>query len=86
MTDESSPAPAPSKHDRFNARLGIALFVLYLAFYAGFVLINAFRPDWMDTIVAAGLNLAVVYGFALIVFAIVLSLIYGVCCRVGGES
>ena len=35
----------------------------------------------METIVLAGLNLAIVYGFGLIVFAIVLALVYGLMCR-----
>ncbi len=82
MTDEPTPSPVPSDHDRYNARLGIFSFLLYLAFYAGFVLINAFRAEWMDMVVLAGLNLAVVYGFALIIVAIVLSMIYGLWCRV----
>lgn len=60
------------------------LFVIYLALYVGFVLINAFAADVMETVVLAGLNLAIVYGFALIVVALVLAGIYGLLCR--GES
>ncbi len=74
--------PEKTLIEQYNARLGIWLFLLYLLFYVGFVLINAFRADWMDAVVFAGLNLAVVYGFALIVVAIVMSFIYGVCCKV----
>lgn len=57
------------------------LFLVYLTLYTGFVLINAFAADKMETIVLAGLNLAIVYGFGLIVFALVLALIYGLMCR-----
>lgn len=64
-----------------NSRLGLSMFSVYLCLYLGFVLINAFRADWMEAIVLAGLNLAVVYGFGLIVAALVLALIYGMLCR-----
>lgn len=86
MTDETACPAVRSANERFNARLGIALFILYLLFYTGFVLINAFQADWMDIIVVAGLNLAIVYGFALIIVAIVMSLIYGLCCRVDSDN
>ena len=66
---------------QFNTRLGLILFTIYLVLYLGFVLINAFAAKLMDTIVLAGLNLAIVYGFALIVFALVLAMIYGCLCR-----
>lgn len=61
-----------------NARLGLVLFGVYAAFYAAFVLINALAADWMDARLFAGLNLAVLSGFGLIVLALVLAMIYGV--------
>lgn len=64
-----------------NARLGIGLFLLYLALYAGFVLLAAFAPHVMERSPAAGVNLAVWYGFGLIVAAIALALIYGWLCN-----
>ena len=77
MTSSDSPSP----ERQFNTRLGLILFVIYLVFYLGFVLINAFAADLMETETLAGLNLAIVYGFALIVVALVMALIYGLCCR-----
>lgn len=71
----------PSAARRWNTRLGLILFFIYLLLYLGFVLISAFAPQQMDQIVAAGLNLAVVYGFALIAIAFVMAMIYGVMCR-----
>ncbi len=71
----------PSAERQFNTRLGLLLFFLYLVFYLGFVLVNAFAADVMDTIALAGLNLAIVYGFGLIVAAFVLAMIYGLMCR-----
>jgi uncharacterized membrane protein (DUF485 family) len=64
-----------------NARLGIVLFFIYLVLYAGFVLLAAFAPDVMERTPAAGVNLAVWYGFGLIAAALVLALIYGWLCR-----
>ena len=72
---------SPSSQRQFNTRLGLILFVVYLAFYLGFVLINAFAANVMETVVVAGLNLAIVYGFGLIVLALLLALIYGGLCR-----
>jgi len=64
-----------------NARYGAILFLAYLLLYGGFVGINAFNPDAMDTIVLAGINLAVIYGLGLILAAFVLALVYGWLCR-----
>lgn len=63
-----------------NTRLGIILFFIYTAFYASYVFVNAFAASWSDWQVIAGLNLAVVWGFALIGLAFVLALIYGYSC------
>ena len=60
-----------------NARLGFALFSIYLILYGGFVFINAFAPSLMELTPLAGVNLAIWYGFGLIVAALVLALIYG---------
>jgi uncharacterized membrane protein (DUF485 family) len=58
--------------------LGLKLFGLYLAAYGAFVGLNAFWPDVMRTPAVAGVNLAVVYGFGLILGAFVLAVIYAV--------
>lgn len=59
------------------SRLGLTLFFIYLAFYLAFVLISAFASHWLEFILPGGLNLAVVYGFGLILLALVLAIIYG---------
>jgi uncharacterized membrane protein (DUF485 family) len=64
-----------------NSRLGLFLFGVYLIIYVGFVLLGAFSPETMEATPWAGVNLAVLFGFGLIVSAIVLSLIYGFLCR-----
>src|SRR5215213_5129687 len=65
-----------------NSRYGIWLFVIYLAFYGGFVLLAAFSPATMARTPWAGVNLAIWYGFALIAAALLLALIYGYLCRI----
>jgi uncharacterized membrane protein (DUF485 family) len=68
-----------------NARLGIVLFFVYLALYGGFVGLAAFAPDLMSRTPAAGVNLAIWYGFGLIAAAIVLALLYGWLCGRASE-
>ena len=67
--------------ERQHSRLGLTLFLLYLCLYGGFVLINTFRPDWMQIRPLAGVNLAILYGFCLILAAFILALIYGIFSR-----
>ena len=74
---DTGPDPA----SRFKSRLGVWMFLAYTLVYAGFVLLNVLNEGHiMQTIVVAGLNLAVVYGMSLIVLALILALIYnGIC-------
>ena len=64
-----------------NNRLGLRLFLLYGLFYLAFVLVTAFAPQLGEWQVVGGLNLAVLWGFALIGLAFVLALIYGMACK-----
>jgi uncharacterized membrane protein (DUF485 family) len=63
-----------------NSRIGLALFTLYLLLYGGFVGLSAFSPAEMERTPLAGVNLAIWYGFGLIIAAIVLALVYGWAC------
>jgi len=60
-----------------NTRLGIILFFIYLALYGVFMLLCALWPWVMEAVLFPGLNVAVFYGLALIVAALVLALLYG---------
>ena len=62
-------------------KLGVILFIVYSLVYAGFVAIGVINYELMGMTVFGRLNLAVVYGFGLIVFAIVLGLIYHFICN-----
>lgn len=64
-----------------NARVGLVLFAVYLALYAGFMGLSAFAHEQMARPVLAGVNLAIIYGFGLIVAALALSLVYMVLVR-----
>ena len=50
------------------------MFILYSIVYAGFVAIGVINYKLMGKIVLGKLNLAVVYGFGLIIFAILLAI------------
>jgi uncharacterized membrane protein (DUF485 family) len=61
--------------ERHNARLGLWLFALYTAFYAGFIVLSAFERQAMAE-VYFGATLSVLYGFFLILSAFVLAMVY----------
>ncbi|MFH0729808.1 MAG: hypothetical protein V2B19_26140 [Pseudomonadota bacterium] len=65
----------------FKTHLGLWMFLFYSLFYAGFVAINLLLPLMMERIVFLGLNLATVYGFALIIVAFIAALVYDGFCR-----
>ncbi|WP_153558747.1 DUF485 domain-containing protein [Roseimaritima sediminicola] len=65
----------------YNQRLGWWLFAVYLVLYVGFMMLCAFSPTVMEWRPLGGLNLAILYGFGLIIAAFVLAMLYGVMCR-----
>ncbi len=65
----------------YKMRLGIRMFIFYALFYASFVAINLLFPPAMGAIVFLGLNLATVYGFLLIIVALIEALIYNYMCH-----
>lgn len=74
---DQSPDPAAG----YKARLGLMLFMVYALLYGGFVAINLTLPALMEVSVVWGINLAVVYGFGLIITALALALVYDALCR-----
>jgi uncharacterized membrane protein (DUF485 family) len=76
-----------NEHDaRRRARYGLWLFSIYLLLYVGFMLLTVFAPDAMDLTPLAGVNLAVLYGFALIATALFLALVYAWLCRTANDD
>lgn len=69
----------------FKTRIGIWMFILYAVAYVGFVFINSFHPHLMASDIG-GSNLAVVYGFGLIIFALMLAFVYNATCSSAEEE
>ena len=65
---------------RYKTRLGLIMLAVYGAIYLAFIIINVAKPKVMGTIVVGGLNLAIIYGFALIVIAFILAIAYNWAC------
>jgi uncharacterized membrane protein (DUF485 family) len=82
-THEEVRDPVVETH---NARLGLFLFAIYLLAYGAYVLINAFWPALMDAVLFAGMNLAVLSGLGLILFALMLAICYALLCRSPGRN
>jgi hypothetical protein len=55
--------------------LGKWFFLIYSLVYGGFIIINVLSPSFMGIDVGS-LNVAIVYGFGLIIFAMLLALAY----------
>ncbi len=76
MSEPRAPHNAEESHEvRHNARIGLWLFALYTALYAGFIVMSAFARERMAH-VYFGVSLSVLYGFFLILAAFVLALVY----------
>ena len=56
-------------------KLGLWMFFSYLIFYGGFIILNVVNPKLMGIDIGS-LNLAIVYGFSLIIVALILALVY----------
>ena len=65
---------------QFKKVVGLIFFLAYAAVYFGFIVINTVSPKTMEAKILLGLNLAVFYGFGLIILAIVSGLFYNLIC------
>lgn len=65
----------------YKTGLGVKMFIPYALVYAGFIGINVISPLSMETEVVMGLNLAVFYGFGLIILALVMAVVYNQACN-----
>ncbi|MBW6512298.1 MAG: DUF485 domain-containing protein [Desulfuromonadaceae bacterium] len=68
----------------YKTRLGVWMFVAYTLFYASFVALNAIKPSVMEKAVM-GQTVAIVFGFALIVVALIMAVIYNHFCTAAEE-
>ena len=81
MLHEPAASPMHDPAVAYKTKLGIWMFASYFAFYATFVMINVWRPLLMARTVVSGLNLATIYGFSLIIIALLQALTYDLLCR-----
>ncbi|MBL7968578.1 MAG: DUF485 domain-containing protein [Prolixibacteraceae bacterium] len=63
-----------------KSKLGVILFYAYTLVYAGFVAIGLVKPELLSLHILRELNLSIIYGFGLIILAIVMGFIYNVQC------
>lgn len=78
---DAAPPSAPEEAPSAGAGYAMPLFWLYLAFYAGFMILSAFQIELMGRPVFAGLNLAIIYGLGLIGGAVLMALLYALLSR-----
>lgn len=64
----------------YKSKLGVKLFIFYTLIYSGFVIIGLTKPELMGLKLIGGQNIAIIYGFGLIVLAIVMGFIYNYFC------
>jgi uncharacterized membrane protein (DUF485 family) len=67
------------KSEKFKTKLGLWMVAFFIVIYLAFILICVISPQTMANDVG-GINVAVTYGFLIIVIAIVQALIYNVIC------
>jgi uncharacterized membrane protein (DUF485 family) len=68
--------PAQSPRLPAASRLGLALFLVYVMLYGGFIGLVLVRPDLLALRPAGGVNLALIAGLGLIAAAFLLAVLY----------
>ena len=81
MLHQPSAPVGKDPAQQYKMRVGVRMVIAYSLFYAGFVAVNLLKPLLMEKTVFAGLNFATVYGFALIIVALLQALVYDAMCR-----
>lgn len=67
------------KSRAFKTKLGLIMFAIYTPIYLAFIIISVVNPSFMGTDVGS-LNVAIVYGFGIIILAIIQAIIYNIIC------
>jgi uncharacterized membrane protein (DUF485 family) len=63
----------------YKSRLGVWMFLVYAVVYATFITMNVAAPALMRADVGS-LNVAILFGFGLIILAVILAFIYNFFC------
>ena len=81
------PAVKLGKDDAsaYKTKLGVKMFIVYTLVYAAFVALNATNPKLMESIIF-GQTAAVIWGFGLIILALVMALFYNHLCTKAEEQ
>jgi uncharacterized membrane protein (DUF485 family) len=69
-----------------NTKLGLILFSFYCALYAGFMGLTTFVPHIMRLTPFGGMNVALLYGFLLIIMVFILAICYLYLARRPGQD
>jgi uncharacterized membrane protein (DUF485 family) len=64
-----------------KSTIGVRMTILYAIIYSGFVVLSVFFPSLLGAKWIFGLNLAITYGLALILIAILFAIIYNMLVR-----
>ncbi|MBC7782380.1 MAG: DUF485 domain-containing protein [Burkholderiales bacterium] len=73
----SDPGASHDAHHRSpNQELGMVLFIIYFALYAGFIAITVYDYKLLGKELFGGINLAIGYGMGLIIAAVALAILY----------
>ena len=80
MLHEPAHKMGTDKAASSKAKLGVKMFIVYTLVYAGFVVIGLTKPELMGLELFGGQNIAIIYGFGLIVLAIIMGFIYNYFC------
>lgn len=79
MEHEPASEWKEDKSESFKTKLGLIMIAIYTIVYFTFIIIAVTNPQLMAKDVG-GLNLAIAYGFGIIILAIVQALIYNFAC------
>jgi uncharacterized membrane protein (DUF485 family) len=79
MSHEPATIWKEDRSTKYKTKLGVIMFLIYACVYGGFILINVTFPQWMRINVGS-LNIAIIYGFGLIILAVVQAFIYNHLC------
>ncbi len=63
-----------------KSRLGIILFLVYAAVYTGYAYIGVAHTELLSVKAIGNVNLSIVYGFGIILLAIVMGFVYSLIC------
>lgn len=88
--DEGALGPAAHADEHLdlaarNSRTGLWLFAVYLTSYVVFVAMAAYAPATMGKETPLGPNVAVLYGFGLILGAVLLAMVYMLLCKLNAD-